>query len=86
MKAIKPSVLRENLKEVFDQAANGETFIVSRPKGHNVVVLSEAEFNELSKARRNAEYLAQIDAAMQALEEGKGVRKSLEDLEALTDG
>ena len=49
--------IRANIKKYFDLAFNGEAVIVSRKQNRNVVVISEAEYNELQKAKRNAEYL-----------------------------
>ncbi len=42
----------------------GETLIVSRPKNENIVMMSESEYNEIMKAKRNAEYLAMLDKSM----------------------
>lgn len=38
----------------------------------NVVLLSEGEYNNIMKAVRNAEYLAEIDKAAAQFEAGKG--------------
>lgn len=38
----------------------------------NVVLLSEGEYNNIMKAARNAEYLAEIDKAAAQFEAGKG--------------
>ncbi|GAB6393493.1 MAG: hypothetical protein MdMp014T_2866 [Treponematales bacterium] len=54
-------------------------------RGQTVVVLPEAEYREMAKAKRNAEYLAGIDKAARDIEEGRGVVKTLEELEALAD-
>lgn len=61
---------------------NGETLIISRPKNENIVMLSEAEYNEMMKAKRNAEYLAMLDKSMAEAEAGGFVTKSIEELEA----
>ena len=52
--------LRANIKKYFDLAFNGETIVVSRKENKNVVVISEQEYNELQRAKRNAEYLSLI--------------------------
>ena len=60
MLTIKQMDLRANIKKYFDLAFNGEAIIVSRKQNKNVVVISEAEYNELQKAKRNAEYLKKL--------------------------
>lgn len=86
MRAIKTNEFRENFKEICNQVAHGETFIVARPRNENVVVVSEREWNQTQKMARNAQYLAMLDKAAQELAEGKGITKTMEELEAMTDG
>jgi len=50
MKAIKTGDLTSRTKEYLDEAAGGETFIISRPRNHNVVFLSEESYNLMRKA------------------------------------
>jgi len=50
MKAVKTTDIKFRTKEVLDEAAGGETIIVSRPRNQNVVVLSEAAYNLMRKA------------------------------------
>jgi antitoxin YefM len=54
-------------------------------KTQRVVVLAEKEYQEIVKARRNAEYLSKLDKARADLAEGKGIVLSMEQLEALAD-
>ena len=56
MIATKQMDLRANIKKYFDLAFNGETIVVSRKENKNVVVISEQEYNELQRAKRNAEF------------------------------
>jgi antitoxin YefM len=42
--------------------------------------LSEKEYNELDKARRNAEYLAKLDESYRQLEEGKTYTFTVDEL------
>jgi antitoxin YefM len=83
VKAINAAALRDKFKEICDMVVSGETIIVSRPHNQNVVVLSEAAYNELEKSRKNAEYLAMIEKSMQELENGEGIVKTIAELEAL---
>ena len=81
MIATKQMDIRANLKKYFDLAFNGEPVIVSRKENKNVVVISEKEYNELQKAKRNAEYLAMLDKSMAEAEAGGFIVKTIAELE-----
>lgn len=85
MLAVKGMDVRNNFKEWCNKVVGGETIIVSRPKNENVVIVSEQEYNELQKAKRNAEYLAMLDESYAQLERGEVVVKSMEELERMAD-
>lgn len=85
MIAVKPIDLRAKLKDYMDTAFNGEPVIVSRKQNRNVVIVSEHEYNELQKAKRNAEYLAKLDRSLAQLKNGDVVVKSMEELERMVD-
>lgn len=85
MIAVKPIDLRAKLKDYMDTAFNGEPVIVSRKQNRNVVIVSEHEYNELQKAKRNAEYLAKLDRSLTQLKNGDVVVKSMEELERMAD-
>ena len=77
--------VRANIKKYFDLAFGGEPIIVSRKQNKNVVVISESEYNDLQKARRNAEYLAKLDRSFAQLENGDVIVKSMAELERMAD-
>ena len=52
----------------------------SRPHYQNRIVISETEYRELEKLRRNAEYLAKLEHSMQQFKEGKVVAKTMDEL------
>lgn len=54
--------------------------IVSRPKNENIVMMSEAEYNEIMKAKRNAKYLAMLDKSMAEAEAGGFITKTIDEL------
>ena len=83
MIATKQMDLRTNIKKYFDLAFNGETIIVSRKENKNVVVISEAEYNELQKAKRNAEYFAMLDESIEQLEHGNTISLTMDEMKAL---
>ena len=85
MIAVKPIDLRAKLKDYMDTAFNGEPVIVSRKQNRNVVIVSEHEYNELQKAKRNAEYLAKLDRSLAQPKNGDVVVKSMEELERMAD-
>jgi antitoxin YefM len=77
--------VRANIKKYFDLAFGGEPIIVSRKQNKNVVVISESEYNDLQKARRNAEYLAKLNRSFAQLENGEVIVKSMAELERMAD-
>ena len=85
MRAVKPMDLRNNQKEMFDLAYNGEILLVARPARKNVVVLSETEFNKREKALRNAEYLAMLDESIKQAEKGEVVMYTKEQMRAMAE-
>lgn len=76
MIATKQMDVRANIKKYFDIAFNGEPVIVSRKENKNVVIISEAEYNELEKAKKNAEYLATLNRADEPIKNGQVVTKN----------
>lgn len=80
MLAVKSMDVRDNFKSFCDKVFDGETLIVSRPKNQNVVMMSESEYNNIMKAKRNAEYLTMLDKSMAEAEAGKFIIKSIEEL------
>lgn len=57
-----------------------ESLVNSRPHNQNLIVISETEYRELEKLRRNAEYLAKLEHSMQQFKEGKVVAKTMDEL------
>lgn len=82
MLAVRSMDVRDNFKALCDKVFNGETLIISRPKNENIVMLSENEYNELMKAKRNADYLAMIDKSMAEAETGGFITKTITELES----
>jgi antitoxin YefM len=83
MLAVKSMDVRDNFKNFCDRVFNGETLIVSRPKNENVVMVSENEYNNLQKAKRNVEYLAMLDKSYEQYEQGKTITLTMEELEEM---
>lgn len=81
MLAVNYSTLRENLRNYCDKVANNqETVIVTRKNEKNIVMISLDEWNILSKAARNAEYLYKIDLSLEQLKTGQGkIHELIED-------
>lgn len=80
MIATKQMDVRANIKKYFDMAFNGEPVIVSRKENKNVVIISEAEYNDLAKARKNAEYLAKLNRADEQIKNGQVITKTMDEL------
>ena len=85
MIATKQIDLRANIKKYFDMAFNGEPVIVSRKENRNVVIISEAKYNELEKVMKNAEYLAKLNRADEQMKNGQVIIKTMEELLAMEE-
>ena len=81
MLAVKSMDVRDNFKSLCDKVFRGETLIVSRPKNENVVMISEAKYNDMMKAKRNADYLAMLDKSIAEAEAGGFITKTIDELE-----
>ena len=82
MIATKPIDLRAHLKNYLDNAFNGEPVIVSRKDNRNVVIISEREYNDMMKAKQNAEYLEKLQRGISALNAGQGIEHEvIEDID-----
>ena len=64
MRAIRSTDLQTRTKEVLDLAANGETFIISRPQNRNAVILSEDRYNAILTALQAEEHRAFVNNAL----------------------
>ncbi len=64
--------LHNNTYEILDQTIQNNIAVNVNTENGNVVLLSEGEYNNIMKAVRNAEYLAEIDKAAAQFEAGKG--------------
>ena len=75
--------IRNNLKKYCDSANNDfETIIVTRKSGGNVVLLSEAEYNNLMEnlyIRSNPEYYKKLLKSIDELKSGKIIKTDLID-------
>lgn len=85
MVALKAIDVKNNFKSICSQVFGGETVMLSRPKNQNVVMISEAEYNKLEKARRNLEYIMMLDESEKQLQEGRVVEKTMAELEAMAE-
>ena len=82
MLAVNYSTLRDNFKNYCDKASDeSETVIVTRKNEKNVVLISLEQYNALTKAARNAEYLAKIDRSFDQLEAGMGKQHEIIEVE-----
>lgn len=59
--------------------------IVSRKENKNVVIISEAKYNELAKAKKNAEYLEKLNRADEQIKNGQVVTTTIDELLAMED-
>jgi antitoxin YefM len=83
MIALRTIDIRNDFKRVSELIKSGEKVLITRPHNDNLVVLSEKEYSELEKARKNAEYLTKIDAAIERVADGRVVFKTMDELEEI---
>ena len=83
MLAVKSVNVRDNFKEWCDKINMGETVVISRPRNENIYMISEAEYNALQKAKKNAEYLAKIDESIENHKKGDTISFTSEELQAM---
>ena len=81
MIALRTTDIRKDFKKISTLIFNGEKVLISRPHNENLVILSESEYNELEKIRRNNEYFAKIDISMEQLSQGRTIVKTMEELD-----
>ena len=85
MVAIKTADLRQDFKQIADRITQGEKILISRPKNENLVIITEAEYNELDKLRAKtakAELMASIRALQQSAEDSGAEEMSMEEINA----
>ncbi len=85
MLAVKSANIRDSFKEWCDKISMGETVVISRPRNENIYMINEAEYNELQKAKKNAEYLAMLERADEQVKNGQVVVKTMEELIAMEE-
>lgn len=85
MLAVKSANVIDNFKEWCDKISMGETVVISMPQNENIYMINETEYNELQKAKQNAEYLSMIDKRIERLNNGEGIQKTIEELRAMED-
>ena len=81
MFALRAIDVRNDFKKVSNLVNSGEKVLIARPHNKNLVILSEREYNELEKARRNMEYLEKIDMSIQQVADGRVVVKTVAEVE-----
>lgn len=83
MIAVSYSAVRQKFKEYCDKATRDfETIIITRERGDNVVMLSEAEYNNLLEnlyVRSNPEYYNELLQSIEQLKKGRGQKRELID-------
>ena len=72
--------VRSNIKKFFDIAYSGEPVVVPRKQDHNVVIISESEYNRLSQASRAAAY---ADSLIRSRDTRKAAKEQSGSLKAL---
>lgn len=83
MLAANYSTVRDNFKDFCDKAnEDAETIFITRKSGGNVVLLSEAEYNNLMEnlfVRSNKKNYVRLMESIQQLKSGKATERVLTD-------
>ena len=82
MTIVKQMEIRDNIKKYFDMVYDGETIIIPRKNGRNVVIISENDYKEFEKFKRNAEYMAMLEKSMKQARDGGLIETTIEQLES----
>jgi len=70
-----------NISEEYRKIAlQGEPIL---DNSQNLVIISMKNYEEMVKAKHNAEYMAEIDRRVERLARGEGVHKTMEELRAM---
>lgn len=77
--------LKANLKYYIEKAISGDSIIITRPKKKNVVLISEDEYNELQRIKKNSEYMYKLNISMEQAKQGRVIVKTMEELEELAN-
>lgn len=80
MLVLKDTDIGGNFGNWHEQVISGETIIVSSPKKENVIIITEKDYNEMMKAKRNAEYLSKIDKSIENHKKGDTISFTMEEL------
>ena len=83
MIAIKTANLTQNFREIADLVIGGERILVSRPRNENLVVITEKEYNELERLRKNAAYLTKLDDSLKQAQNGEIVKYTKKQMRAM---
>lgn len=72
--------------DILTKVFSGETYVISGAKDSEAVMLPKKTFDELHRAKANAEYQAKLDHAFAEYKNGEpGISVSWEELEAMSD-
>ena len=83
MIAVSGTKVRNNFKEYCDRVVDdSETLVITRERGENLVMLSEADYNNLMETIRiyaNPEFKKKLDASISQYEAGSMKERELLD-------
>ncbi len=80
LQTIQSRDITTNFAHIANQAIHGTTFVVSRPRNLNLVVMSEAQHHHLLSLINNTCLDSKLDKGIQEIEAGQGVEIPFKDL------
>lgn len=72
------------LNDIVSQIDTGKAVKINGST-KKVYIVSEKEYKDLQKAKNNAEYLNDINEALQQIKEGKVIYTTVDELKAMTE-
>jgi antitoxin YefM len=70
-------------ENIIPLVLNGKPYIISTPEKKNLVLISEEEFEDLQRIKKNMEYYAKLDKAQEDIKNGNTISFTMEELKSM---
>ena len=82
---IKTNDVVQNFKKIANIIIGGERVLISRPRNENLVIMTEKEANELTKAKENLNYIKKLESSIAEADNGQVVMYTSNQMRELED-
>jgi len=72
--------------KVEDLSASFIEMLKNTYRQHEIIILSKTDYDELEKNSHNAAFTAKLQNRIKSLDEGKGITKTMAQLETIANG